>query len=164
MAKAKRKKRFFEIELPLINKQTQLQAYELKDLDGGKNTLIKLKLIFENEKIKTIPNEIKLLPCYLKRAVRKGTNYVEDSFSTNCKDAQLKVKPFLVTRKKVSRAVRRALRKLAKKELINYAKEKTTEEIFKDILRNQLQKPLSLKLKKIYPLSLCEIRVLKVEK
>jgi hypothetical protein len=27
-----------------------------------------------------------------------------------------------------------------------------------------LQKPLSIKLKKIYPLSLCEIRVLKVER
>ena len=32
-----------------------------------------------------------------------------------------------------------------------------------ELFRNQLQKTLSLKLKKIYPLSLCEIRVFKVE-
>ena len=36
--------------------------------------------------------------------------------------------------------------------------------MFEEILRNKIQKELSLKLKKIYPLSLCEIRVLKVEK
>ena len=45
-----------------------------------------------------------------------------------------------------------------------YRKLYTSETIFKDLLKNQLQKPLSLKLKKIYPLSVCEIRVLRVEK
>ena len=96
--------------------------------------------------------------------VRKGTNYIEDSFSTECKDAQVKIKPFLITRRKVTREVRKALRNKAKEELINYAKDKNSEEIFDDILNNKLQKQLSLKLKKIYPLSLCEIRTLKVEK
>ena len=33
-----------------------------------------------------------------------------------------------------------------------------------EIMKNRIQKPLSLKLKKIYPLSLCEIRVFKIEK
>jgi len=104
------------------------------------------------------------MPYYLKRMVRKGTNYVEDSFSTEAKDVQIRIKPFLVTRRKVSRAVRKALREKAKEELIAYAKSKSAEEIFQDVLKNVLQKQLSLKLKKIYPLSLCEIRVLKVEK
>jgi len=104
------------------------------------------------------------MPYYLKRMVRKGTNYVEDSFSTETKDHQVRIKPFLVTRRKVSRAVRRALRNKAREELITYAKGKTTEELFEDILKNVLQKSLSLKLKKIYPLSVCEIRILKVEK
>ena len=34
MAQAKRKKRFFDVEIPLINKETQLQAYEISELDG----------------------------------------------------------------------------------------------------------------------------------
>ena len=33
---------------------------------------------------------------------------------------------------------------------------------YEDLLKNTLQKTLSLKLKKIYPLSLCEIRFFKV--
>ena len=81
-----------------------------------------------------------------------------------CADSQLRIKPFLVTRRKVSRAVRKALRNKAKEELIIYLKNKKTDDIFDEVLRNQLQKTLSLKLKKIYPLSTCEIRILKIEK
>jgi ribosomal protein S3AE len=104
-----------------------------------------------------------LLPYFLRRMVRKGTNYVEDSFVTECQDAKIIIKPFLITRRKVSRAVRTALRKKAKEELINYVKDKTSEELFDEVLKNQIQRPLSQKLKKIYPLSLCEIRVFEIK-
>lgn len=176
MARAKRKKRFFDIEIPLIKKETQLQAYEIKDLDGrfvkydltrflkGKSMLLQSKIKVDGEKVITLPRELKLMPYFLKRMVRKGTNYVEDSFSAECKDAQVRIKPFLITRRKVSRVVRKALRDNAKEELIKYVKDKKVEEIFNEILSGQIQKSLSLKLKKIYPLSLCEIRVFKIEK
>ena len=176
MAIAKRKKRFFDVEMPIINRQTQLQAYELKELKGrfikydltrilrGKNMLLQLVVKISEDKAVAIPRAIKLMPYFLKRMVRKGTNYVEDSFTVNCKDAELRIKPFLITRRKVSRAVRKALREKAKQELINYVKDKDSNTLFDEILKNQMQKPLSLKLKKIYPLSLCEIRVFKVEK
>ena len=52
----------------------------------------------------------------------------------------------------------------AKEELMNYMKDYPSKIIFDDLLKNQIQKQLSLKLKKIYPLSLCEIRILKIEK
>jgi len=176
MAIAKKKKKFFDVEIPLIGKTTQLYAYESSELNNkfikydltrflkGKNMTLQLITKIEDKEITTTPKEIKLLSCYLKRMDRKGTDYVEDSFSTPCDNAQIKIKPFLITRRKVSRAVRKALRDKAKEELINYVKDKNTEEIFNDILKNKLQKQLSLILKKIYPLSLCEIRVLKVEK
>jgi ribosomal protein S3AE len=95
--------------------------------------------------------------------MRKGTNYVEDSFSAECKDAVLRIKPFLITRKKVSRAVRKALREKAKETLMGYVKTKDIETLFDEIMKNQLQKFLSLKLKKIYPLSLCEIRFFSIK-
>ena len=176
MAIAKKKKRFFDVDMPIINKQTQLQAFEISELNGrfikydltrilrGKSILLQLKVIVKDDKATSTPREIKVMPYFLRRMVRKGTNYVEDSFSANCKDAQLRLKPLLVTRKRVSREVRKALREKAKEELSNYIKSKKSEVIFDDILKNKLQKELSLKLKKIYPLSLCEIRVLKVEK
>lgn len=175
MAQAKKRKQFFDVEIPIVSKETHLQGYSKDDLVGrlvnydltrllkGKSMMFQLKIKDENGKITAVPRQIKLLPYFLKRMVRKGTNYVEDSFSAECKNGSVKIKPFLVTRRKVSRAVRKALRENAKKELIEYVKDKTTEELFDDIIKNQIQKTLSLKLKKIYPLSLCEIRVLKVE-
>ena len=175
MAAAKKKKRFFNIEMPLINKTTQLRAFEVKDLAGrylkydltrslkGKSTILTLKTVLEDEIVTTVPRELRLLPGYTKRMVRRGTNYVEDSFSTEAKDNSIRVKPFLVTRRKVSRAVRKALRNKTKEELEIWAKENDTQNLFEDVLKGKIQKELSLKLKKIYPLSLCEIRVLKVE-
>lgn len=176
MAKEKKRKKFFDVEIPLIGKETHLQAYDIKDLEGknikydltrilkGKGMIMKLKVKIEGEKAIATPTETKLMPYFLKRMVRKGTNYVEDSFSVECKNAQLRIKPFLITRRKVSRAVRKALRNKAKEELIEHVKDKDTELLFDEILKNQIQKPLSLKLKKIYPLSLCEIRIFKIEK
>ena len=176
MAIAKRKKRFFDVEIPVIRRQTQIYAYELKELEGkrilydltrilkGKNLMLSLKIKIEDNIAVAYPLKTTLLPYYIKKMTRKGTDYVEDSFSTNCKDAQVRIKPFLITRRKVSRAVRKALRERVKEELVKYVKTKNSEEIFEEVLKNQLQKTLSLKLKKIYPLSLCEIRTLKVEK
>jgi len=176
MAKPKRKKSFFDVEIPIVREETQLHAYEINDLDGrlikydltrilkGKSLLLQLKVKVKGENATSVPRELKLLSYYLRRMIRKGTNYVEDSFSTNCKNAQIRIKPFLITRRKVSRAVRKALREKVKEELVRYIKTKNSEEIFEEVLKNQLQKTLSLKLKKIYPLSLCEIRTLKVEK
>lgn len=176
MAQAKKKKKFWDVEIPLLGKETQLFSFAQEELKGriiqydltrilrGKNSILTLEVGLNGKEITTTPKEFKILPYFLKKMVRKGTNYVEDSFSTECKDSQIRIKPFLVTRRKVSRAVRKALREAAKKELISYVKNKTAESVFNDLLQNKLQKPLSLILKKIYPLSLCEIRILKIEK
>ena len=175
MAQAKKKKKFFDVDISILKKTTQLYAYNLEELDSrlikydltrllrGKNALLQLKVYVKDGKLTTTPRELKILPTFIRKMVRKGTNYVEDSFLAKCEDSEAKIKPLLVTRRKVSRAVRKALREKAREELINYTKDKKAEDIFQDVLRNSLQKPLSLKLKKIYPLSLCEIRVLKVE-
>ena len=176
MAQAKRKKRFFDIEIPIIKKETQIQAYEPKELDGrfvsydltrflkGKSALFQIKITVDGDRIISTPRQIKILPYFLRRMVRKGTNYVEDSFSAECKDSVLTIKPFFVTRRKISRHLRGVLRSKAKEEIIEYVKNKDAIVIFEDLIRGDLQKFLSQKMKKIYPLSLCEIRIIKVEK
>ena len=176
MAQAKKRKKFFEAELPLIKKQISLIAYEPQELDGrivkydltrflkGKNTILHAKVKKKEERIIAEPYKIELVHSALTRMVRKGTDYIEDSFSANCKDAQVKIKPFLVSRRKIHRSVRKALRNKAKEEILDLIREKTTEELFEEIMRNQIQKTLSLTLKKIYPLSACEIRVFEIEK
>jgi len=174
MAQAKKKQRFFNVEIPLIGKEAQLFAYTLDEIAGrnivydltrllrGKNAILTAKVEVNGDKAIAVPKEFRILPYFMKKMVRKGTNYVEDSFVTPCKDGQVIIKPFLITRRKVSRAVRKALREKAREILIEYAKGKTANELFDELVQSQLQRPLSLKLKKIYPLSLCEIRVLGV--
>ncbi|MDO8623272.1 MAG: hypothetical protein Q7R52_03420 [archaeon] len=176
MVQTKIRKKFFNVEIPAIERETEVQAYELSEVEGryikydltrilkGKSAELQLKVKIQDGKAIAKPRQIKLLPYFIVRMIRKGTNYVEDSFSANCKNAQLRIKPFLITRKKVSRSVRTALRNKAKEEIINYIKDKTSDEIFEDVIKNKLQKPLSLTLKKIYPLSFCDIRILKIEK
>lgn len=176
MAQAKKRKKFFEIEIPILKKQTQVYGYGLKEFNKkritydltkvlrGKNALMKLIVDVKDDSATSKPIEIKILPCFIRRMVRKGTNYVEDSFSVECLDSFLRLKPFLITRKKVSRKVRKALRDFAKENLTKYVEKQKTEKIFEEIINNKIQKELSIKLKKIYPLSLCEIRIIKVEK
>jgi len=176
MAIAKKKKRFYDVEIPIIGKETQLFAMDISELDGkyikydltrtlrGKSVLLDLKVSVEDGKATSYPVELRLVPYYVKRMIRKGTDYVEDSFTANCKDTELLIKPIMVTRRKVSKAVRKALREKAKEEISNHIKSKTSESIFEDLLKNKMQKEISLKLKKIYPLSAFEIRVIKVQK
>lgn len=175
MAVAKKKKRFRDIEIPLIRKTTQAYSFTLEELNGkylnydlsrilkGKSRMLQGQIVVQNDEATAVPRKLVLMSYFLKRMVRKGTNQVEDSFVAECKDSFVRLKPFLITRRKVSRAVRKALREKSREELIKYAKTKNSYEIFEEILSNSLPKDLSIKLKKVYPLSLCELRVIRVE-
>ena len=125
----------------------------------GKSLEIIFKIQTSGEKLIGIPKKLHLMKSYIRRMLRKKTNYVEDSFKTECKDLRIIIKPFLITRKKVSRAVRKNLRNTARELLINYIKEKNYLEVCEEIIKGELQKQLLPKLKKIYPLSFCDIRV-----
>ena len=130
----------------------------------GKNLELKTKIKLSDDK-ETLTGELlslQLMPHYIKKVMRRGTDYVEDSFEITCKDSRLRIKPFMITRKRVSRAVRNSIRTAAKKHIENHGTIRTTQELFSEIMTNKFQKELSLKIKKIYPLGLCEIRIIKV--
>jgi ribosomal protein S3AE len=176
MAQAKKKKRFYDVEMPIINRQTQVLAYDLSELEGkfikydltrilrGKSILMQFKISVKDNKAVAVPRGVLLMSYFLRRMIRKGTDYVEDSFLADCKDGTLKIKPFLITRRKVSKRVRRGLREKTREEIKKYLKDKPSSRVFEEILKNKMQKELSLILKKIYPLSLCEIKSLEIEK
>ena len=121
-----------------------------------------MKIKNEDGKLKATPVRAALAQSYIRRSMRRGIDYVEDSFKTKCRDAIFIVKPFLITRRKVSRNIRNALRNEARKFATEYLKIRTTKELFSDIIANKLQRGMSFALKKIYPLAFCEIRVLEL--
>jgi ribosomal protein S3AE len=169
------KKKFLPVDVPVINKTIELYGTNIESLNNrtikldlsrnlkGKSLELVLKVSASPEKAVASPLRIQLLGFFIRRMIRKGTDYVEDSFNVECRDAFLRIKPFLITRKKVSRKTRKGLRDKAKEELLEYIKDMEKDELVKDIISNNLQKTLSLKLKKIYPLALCEIRHLEIK-
>ncbi len=172
---AGQKKKFFDVEIPLLGETVEVYAFELENLIG-RNIKLDLTRIFRGKGVEasfTIevkgdkpvahPKMMRLLPYFIRRIIRKRISYVEDSILAKTSDGFVRLKPFLITRRKVSRAVRNGLRIAVNDYLKDYCKDKTNSEIFADIISSKIQKPMLVRLKKVYPLALCEIRHVEVE-
>lgn len=168
------KKSFFDVEAPMTSTRIQLYAATKEELINktvkldltknlrGKNLEVVLRVKESGDKLIAEPEKVHLLSSYVQKGVRKGTDYAEDSFDTECRDVHARIKLLMVTRRRVSRAVLKALRDEARKMIEPYTKTRNAREIISEIMTNKLQKQLSLRLKKIYPLALCEVRVFEV--
>jgi len=166
---AERKKKFFEVSIPLINQKIHVFSYDANSLQGriikldltrilkGKNFDATIIIEKKDDQLIGRFTALSLIPSFIIRMMRKSISYVEDSFKCN----NIQLKPFMLTRKKVHRSVRNALRKKTKEFLMDYANKNENDIIFEDMLTGKLQKNLSLTLKKIYPLTFCEIRIAK---
>ena len=163
------RKKYIEVQIPILNSTEKVLGtpenlnnktikLDLTRQLRGKGLTIKLRIFNQEGTLIAIPNNIELSTSYIRRMMRKRANYVEDSFKTKCADIRATIKPFLITRKKVSRIVRKNLRNTTKEFITEYLKEKDYNEICHEILSGTLQKTMLPKLKKIYPLSFCEIR------
>jgi ribosomal protein S3AE len=169
------KKSFYEVEAPMTAVKISLYGNSPEELDGrivkldltkslrGKSLDLKMRIKNKDGRLIAEPVSAKLAGSFIRRSMRRGTDYVEDSFEMNCKDAKVSVKPFMITRRRVSRAVRKALRVESRKFLEGYIKIRDTKELFGEILSNKIQRAMVVKLKKIYPLGFCEIRIFEVK-
>ncbi|MFH0808234.1 MAG: hypothetical protein V1888_01305 [archaeon] len=164
------KKKYIEVQVPFLEESLRVLGtpQELHDktikLDltrklRGKGLTVKLRIFNREGKLFAIPNSLTLASAYIRRMMRKRTNYVEDSFQTRCSDVRVTFKPHLITRKKVSRVVRKNLRSTSKEFIIEYCKEKDYMTVCQEIFDGSLQKGLLPRLKKVYPLSFCDIRI-----
>ncbi|MFA5856925.1 MAG: hypothetical protein WC867_06200 [Candidatus Pacearchaeota archaeon] len=169
-----KRKKFIDVDVPLIRTKVPIIGTTNKDLVNrtikvdltrqlkGKSVEAVFKISLIDDKAVANPIVIKLMPYFIRRMIRKRISYVEDSFQIPSQESMLILKPFLITRKKVSRVVRKTLRNKTKNWLEDFVSRRTDEEIFSELLSNKLQKSLSLTLKKTYPLSLCEIRTIQI--
>ncbi len=168
------KKGFYEVEAPMTAVKISLYGSSAEEFDGkvakldltkslrGRSVELRMRVKNDNGILRGIPISANLVGSYIRRAMRRGSDYVEDSFLAECADAVITIKPFLITRMKVSRAIQKALRDAARKYIIEHVKIRSVKELFSDVIANKLQKGMSLKLKKIYPLAFCEIRTFEV--
>ncbi len=169
------KKKWTAVEVPLMKRSYEVLANTPEELIGktikldltrklgGKSVELVLEITAQDNKLVAIPKKLTILSYYTRRVVKRGTSYVEDSFPAETKDAVVRVKPLLVTRRRVSRAIKKHLRDVAREWLLEKLKNTTIDKLFEELLAGKLQKELSLTLKKIYPLSFCDIRMLVVK-
>jgi len=163
------KRKFNEVKIPCLNDAMSV----LGESDELVKKTIKLDLarklrgrgvevvlqIFDRDGLLAVPKRISLTKSYIRRMMRKRVDYVEDSFQAKCEDVKVTIKPFLITRKRVSRAVRKNLRNTARDFLTEYVKGKSYLEVCNEILSGLIQREMLPKLKKVYPLSFNDIRV-----
>lgn len=169
------KKKFIKIEIPILNEESMALG-TLESLDGrtikldlsrrlrGRSLEVVFALKNIDGKLIGYPKRLALMKQYIVRMMRKRVDYVEDSFEAQAKDIPCTIKPFLITRKRVSRSIRHNLRKTAREFLMDYVKEKNYLDFCENVLYGEVQKEMLVKLKKIYPLSFCEIRILETKK
>lgn len=167
------RKKFVEVDLPLIRESTSLLGTK-ENLVGktikldltrklrGKSLEVVFK-IYSKEGLYGLPKRLEILKFFIRRVMRKRASYVEDSFKAKCKDVEVTIKPFLVTRKKVSRAIRNNLRKVFREAVMEYIKEKNYLDVCEELLAGELQKTMLPKLKKVYPLSFSDLRVFETQ-
>jgi ribosomal protein S3AE len=164
------RKKYIDVQIPILGETTRVLGtpenlhnktikLDLTRKLRGKGLTITLRIFNMKGKLIAIPKDLQLTTSYIRRMMRKRTDYVEDSFQARCSDVRVTVKPLLITRKKVSRAVRRNLRNVAREFLLDYMKEKEYLEIYNEILDGTIQKAMLPKLKKVYPLSFSDIRI-----
>lgn len=175
--KKKTLNQFFDIKAPLVSTKIALYGPSKEAIAGrvvkidlsrnlrGKNLEVSMKVKKEGEELIAEPISMELFSSFIRRTMRTGSDYIEDSFIATCKDGDFVIKPFMLTRKKVPRSIRSAIREETKNYLKSYVVSRTGIELFSDFISGKVQKELSLKLKKIYPLAFCDVRVLeRIEK
>lgn len=98
---------------------------------------------------------------HVRRLVRKGIKKVEDSFVVQTKDnVKYQIKPFVILRFKTQKSVATSIRKTAREHLTNLFKDMESKDIFLSVIANKVQMDLKSILRKIYPVNICEIRIL----
>lgn len=101
----------------------------------------------------------------LRRFMRKAATRIDDSFIAETADnINIRIKPFLLTRRDVTGSVSTNIRRLARSLIIKQIKKNTYEKLIIAIVTNKFQRSLSMAIKKIYPLRASEIREMYIEK
>ncbi|MBT4577046.1 hypothetical protein HOM13_00110 [Candidatus Woesearchaeota archaeon] len=104
-----------------------------------------------------------LLKSHSRRAVRKGTDKMDDSFVTETKDGQkMRIKPMIITRHRVSISVVSDIRRKASVYLQEKIKELDSVDVFESVIQTKLQRELRGSLLKTCPIGACEIRSLEL--
>ncbi|MBW2977331.1 hypothetical protein KY331_00650 [Candidatus Woesearchaeota archaeon] len=179
-----RKKQWFQIVAPkLFNNQPigEVFLYDAADAVGRYVNVNLMNLTRDvrrqNIKIKFVINRVsdniahtdiagyEMIPASIKRMVRRGKSKIEISLVVETADRKkVRIKPILITRFLVKSSVSIGLRKKAEEIIDKNFRKTPYAALVQEIVAHKFQSNLKRSLSKIYPLRVCEIKNMSIEK
>jgi len=103
-----------------------------------------------------------MVSSFIRRIVRKARSKVEDSLILTTQDnVKVRIKPLILTKTETKSSILKAIRRAMIEFLNDLFKKTDYEDILLQLINHSLQFNLKASIKKIYPIGLAEIRVLK---
>ncbi len=178
-SKVLKKKKWYSILAPALFNNVELGETYAENIEGAKGKRLSLNLYSltgdpkkQNTNISFVVYDVKenkaftevdsyfLSHTFTRKSVRPGKDKIEDSFVCETADKiKVRVKVFLLSSKKITNSVKAAMIKNLRMFLLKEVSGNPFEKNMEEIISSRLQKSLKVFLKKIYPLSICEIRV-----
>ncbi|SRR3989344_1012756 len=143
--------RTLEVNLANITQDPKSQNIKIK---------FKIKEIKGNEAYAEVVSYA-MLSTYVKRVIKPAKEKVDDSFRYATKDdIKVAIKTLILTKAKTKKSILSHIRNASHEFLQDYCKKNEYKNLIWDLSSHNLQKNLKNFLKKIYPLSVCEIRMM----
>ena len=112
----------------------------------------------------TKPVYYEIMPSAVKRMIRRGKSKIDTSIICTSKTNEaIRIKPIIITNYNATKNVQTDLRKAAESTITDYIADSNFDRVFSDVINFRLQRILREKLKKIFPVKICDIRMLKLE-
>lgn len=184
-SKIKKVKKKFPVEFvaPEFLNSKSLGSSNVSDLNSlvGKTTKVNMmyisgnvknqnvRLIFKVSEVnsglaKTKVVEYSQIPYYLGRFVKTGSDLIEDSFVVVSKDGvNIRVKPFVVTKKNTSQMTLSALRLELRNLISKEAASKDFDEFMSSVIFSKIQATFRNEVKKIFPVKVLEFKKVNIE-
>lgn len=143
-----------------VGKEVSVSLMTLTGEPQKQNITLSFKMIgSKNGALTTEFIGYKLTPAAIRKSMRRGKKKIEDSFKAVTQDnVKVVVKPLLVTKNKTKSSVSANIRKTMRGHIAKFVGASKFDGLILDLISQKFQRALSDALRKIYPLSSCEIK------
>lgn len=143
--------RTIDANLAYINQDPKSQNVKIK---------FRIKDVKGNECVTEVIS-YEMLATYIKRVIKPGKEKMDDSFTYQTKDnVNVAIKTLILTKAKTKHSILSNIRNKSHEFLREYCKKADYKSLIINLVSHTLQKDLKNTLKKIYPLSVCEVRMM----
>jgi ribosomal protein S3AE len=148
-------------EKGLVGRTLKISLYDLLgDMKKQNNNITFIITNIKDNKAETELVNYFISVSHLKRLVRKAKDKIDDSFIAEDKNKiKVKIKPIMLTKRKTSKAILTALRKGSRQVLSEHLKNTDFPNFVRDVISGKIQVKVKQTIRKIYPLSIYDLRI-----